>query len=119
MPNPENPDEAECRACFDMGTIPGTYKPCTHCSRPQRQEDKHPDLVRIEERIAKAVERGYQHGDVNHLLQPIIGWVRMKRSLDIPLTNENLDHIVEKLSEACDAETALLAYLHPEKYGLG
>lgn len=31
MANPENPDEAECKVCFDSGTIPGTYKRCHYC----------------------------------------------------------------------------------------
>lgn len=28
MPNPNNPDEAECRRCHDSGTVPGTYNLC-------------------------------------------------------------------------------------------
>lgn len=32
MPNPDNPDEAECRYCHDSGVTPGTYNPCRKCS---------------------------------------------------------------------------------------
>lgn len=28
MPNPENPDEAECRVCFDSGVVPFTNRLC-------------------------------------------------------------------------------------------
>lgn len=28
MPNPNEPEEAECQRCHDTGTIPGSYRPC-------------------------------------------------------------------------------------------
>lgn len=31
MPNPNNPDEAECPVCYDTGYLPGTYRPCPNC----------------------------------------------------------------------------------------
>ena len=30
MPDPTNPDEAECRYCFDTGIVPGTYDVCVN-----------------------------------------------------------------------------------------
>lgn len=31
MPNPNDPDQAECQVCFDQGSPPGSYAPCSNC----------------------------------------------------------------------------------------
>lgn len=34
MPNPDDPNEAECQRCFDSGLIPGSYYPCVCTGLP-------------------------------------------------------------------------------------
>lgn len=29
MPNPNDPDEAQCQRCYDSGVVPGTDRPCS------------------------------------------------------------------------------------------
>lgn len=79
-------------------------------------EERHPDLVRLEQHIRDSIAQGYQHGDVNHLVQPIIGMLRLRQRDGRTLTEQDVEHVIEKLEKACMAENALLAYLHPEKY---
>lgn len=76
----------------------------------------HPDLVRIIEQDRAAIAQGYTEGDVNHNVQPIIGLLRLRLQDGRPVTKGEMEHAVAALLRATQAEIALLAYLHPEKY---
>lgn len=71
--------------------------------------DEHPDLIRLRERERKAIEQGYSTGDVNHFTQPIIGLLRRRLEADRPLSRDEIEHAVDRLTKACNAE---LAWLH-------
>lgn len=45
MPNPNDPDEAECKYCHDSGELPGTYQPCHHCRGVPITTEHGPDHV--------------------------------------------------------------------------
>ena len=117
MSNPNDPDQAECQHCYDSGHVPGSDALCRFCLGPE-EPPRPPSLLSFEQSIQVAIERGYQHGDVNHLVQPIIGMLRVRERDNKPLQVGDLAYVIERLSQATQAETALLAYLHPEKYGL-
>jgi hypothetical protein len=72
MPNPNNPDEAECRRCFDTGELPGTYRPCPWCIPITNPSKERPvssqnyketrdvrDNARCEETVVKDGQRGF------------------------------------------------------------
>lgn len=69
---------------------------------------ENPAVTRLRERIARAVENGYTEGDVNHNVQPIIGHMRMLLRDGKPMLLDDMEHYVNKLLDACDAETAWL-----------
>jgi hypothetical protein len=70
---------------------------------------EHPDVTRMREVEAAAVARGYREGDVNHLLQPLVGALRLRERDGEALAVKDFGYYVEALMGACDAERALLA----------
>lgn len=51
---------------------------------------------------------GYTDGDVNHNVQPVIGWMRLLIHDGKAMTADKMESAVTKLRAACDAENALL-----------
>lgn len=49
MPNPNNPDEAECQTCFDSGYVPGTNRLCKCAEWPaldmEDQAQRRTDII--------------------------------------------------------------------------
>lgn len=77
-------------------------------ARAEWEAAQHPDLPRLRAKVARAVEHGYTEGDVNHNVQPIIGWMRVQIDRGEPMGIEAMTTAVERLYAACDAETAWL-----------
>jgi hypothetical protein len=71
--------------------------------------DEHPDLTKMRLREIEALTRGYVDGDVNHNVQPIIGWMRLLEAKGEAPTVDDLTDWIPRLFAACDAENALLA----------
>lgn len=71
--------------------------------------DEHPDLTKMRLREIEALARGYRDGDVNHNVQPIIGWMRLREARNEAPTVEDLTDWIPRLFAACDAEDAVLA----------
>jgi hypothetical protein len=70
---------------------------------------EHPALIAMRERQAEADAQGYMEGDVNHLVQPIIGLMRLRLLHGKPMSADDLDYAIERLDKACKAELAWLA----------
>lgn len=71
--------------------------------------DEHPDLTRLREREITALAYGYGEGDVNHNVQPVVGWMRLLANKgDLP-DADDLTGWIPRLIAACDAEYAFLA----------
>lgn len=58
MPNPEDPNEAECRWCYDTGVLPRTYRLCPHCTGMTGD-------------LPQKVEPDRTHGDPEHWDQQV------------------------------------------------
>jgi hypothetical protein len=78
---------------------------------------EHPSIIAMRERQEQADAQGYAEGDVNHLVQPIVGRLR----LDLRAITEGasvapnavydadtLTYMSERLYQACNAELAYL-----------
>jgi hypothetical protein len=76
---------------------------------------EHPDIIRMREREELALATGYTEGDVNHYIQPLIGFLR-SRLRDIEEDNSiapnvlfnagDLQYYIERMEKACLAELA-------------
>ena len=71
--------------------------------------DEHPDLTKMRVREIEALTRGYVDGDVNHQVQPVIGWMRLLVSKGEDADIADLGSWIPRLFAACGAEDALLA----------
>lgn len=108
----ENRESCDHEWTFDGG-VALALDVCRWCGviTPESQwasERAAADLTRLREQIARAVEHGYTEGDVNHNVQPIIGWMRVQIDRGEPMGIEAMTTAVERLYAACDAETAWL-----------
>lgn len=69
---------------------------------------EHPSIIEMREHEAEAIAQGYTKGDVNHLVQPIIGMLRLRQQAGKPLDESETTYAIERLEKACKAELAWL-----------
>ena len=50
---------------------------------------------------------------MNHVLQPVIGWLRMDLHDGKPVTPQRAEQAIERMTAACAAERSWLAADHP------
>lgn len=68
----------------------------------------HPDVIEMLRVEQEAREQGYTDGDVNHILQPLIGWLRLEASKGQTPDARMTQELIDKMWKACLAERAFL-----------
>jgi hypothetical protein len=67
--------------------------------------------------IAGVVAGRYREGEINHILQPIIGWLRLDLADGKPVTDDATRRVITRMYAACGSERALLAAAEPSVLG--
>lgn len=86
--------------------IANVVRPCLGFDRSDNT-----GLLALAAREVRAQDRGYTKGDVNHVLQPVIGWLRLHKQdpEKWPMTSDDLRRVELVMRKACSSELAWLA----------